>query len=618
VAGRSAGLSHCPTAGAGVATALTSWAISLSIEVALNMSGFKVLSKLFRDGGRRVSSRPRRPVRAQPALQALDERSLPSATFVQTNLVSDLPGVARVQDPPLLDPVGIALDTVHPAGQSFGFAIPALLSNRGEVFALGGNSLLRSTSVDLGSGEPTDVVFNTTASATDFSVTGALATRPAAFLFATGQGQIVAWNPQVGEQDNNGNILTFSLTGHVEFTAPDLANYTGLALGKVGAANFLYAADLGNRKIDVIDGQFHKVALGTNGFEAFTDPNQPAGYRPTNVQNINGRLYVTYNSGGTTPPDPAAGNGFIDVFETNGHFDGRLVSGGDLNDPYGLALAPAGFGDFGGALLVGNIIDGRIHAYNPTTGAELGTLNGPNGQPLTIPALHGLVFGAGAGKVGDANTLYFTAAPDQGQHGLFGSIAVNPGTAPRVTHVVVGDGTAQRSMVTQIQVAFDQHVVLPATAADAFRLTRQGDGAAVNLTAAVDDLGAGTVVTLTFVGGAVDPSLLNDPSLADGRYTLTVLAGRVAGPNGALDGNGDSAGGDDFGLAGDPANGLFRLFGDATGDGAVDNADFFRLKQTFLRSAGDPLFLGALDFNGDATVDNADFFQFRLRFGRAV
>src|SRR5262249_53380334 len=163
----------------------------------------------------------------------------------------------------------------------------------------------------------------------------------------------------------------------------------------------------------------------------------------------NGRLYVTYSEDGTRPPDPVAGHGFIDVFETNGHFDGRLVTGGDLNGPYGMALAPAGFGDFGGALLVGNIGDGRIHAYNPTTGAERAPRTGPAGQPLAIPSLHGLTFGAGTAKVGDANTLYFTASFPQGsvEHSLFGSIAVNPGTAPKVAGVVVSGngGATQRS-----------------------------------------------------------------------------------------------------------------------------------------------------------------------------
>jgi uncharacterized protein (TIGR03118 family) len=288
----------------------------------------------------RFGSRPRKSNRAQLLLQALDERSLPSATFMQTNLVADAPGVARVQDPNLIGAFGIALDTVNPASQSFGFAIPSSLSQRGEVFGLGSQRLSQSDSIDLGEALSTGVVFNSSGSNTDFLVTGGVTVRPAAFLFADSIGQIIAWNPKVGEQDALGNIQTFSLTGHVMFQAPDAAFYFGLALGKVGTANFLYAADRGNGKIDVIDGQFHKVTLGAGGFESFVDPNQPAGYRPFNIQNINGKLFVTYAPDGTAPLDPVAANGFIDVFEPNGHFDGRLVTGGDLNKPYGLVLAP--------------------------------------------------------------------------------------------------------------------------------------------------------------------------------------------------------------------------------------------------------------------------------------
>src|SRR5262249_15296378 len=138
-------------------------------------------------------------------------------------------------------------------------------------------------------------------------------------------------------------------------------------------------------------------------------------------------------------------------------------------------------------------------------------------------------------------------------------------------------GAAQRSLVTQVRVAFDQHVTLPANPADAFRLVRQGDGAPVALAATVDDTGAGTVVTLTFTAGAVEAR-----SLADGPYTLSVLAGRVGGPSGALDGDGDGQAGGDFVLAGNPAtNKLFRLFGDADGSGNVDTLDLFRLFQAF-------------------------------------
>jgi hypothetical protein len=187
-------------------------------------------------------------------------------------------------------------------------------------------------------------------------------------------------------------------------------------------------------------------------------------------------------------------------------------------------------------------------------------------------------------------------------------------TAPRVASVVVNAGAAQRSLVTRIQVTFDQHVTLPANAADAFRLVRQGDGAVVVLSAAVDNTGAGTVVTLVFTGGAVEPALLASASLADGRYTLTVLAGLVSGPNGSLDGDGNGAGGDNFVLAGDPAtNGLFRLFGDVSGDGFVNGTDFAQFRQVFGTTTL-PV-LSPFDVNGDGTVNGADFAEFRLRFG---
>src|SRR5262249_44355548 len=156
-----------------------------------------------------------------------------------------------------------------------------------------------------------------------------------------------------------------------------------------------------------------KVDLGTGGFETFTDPNLPKGFAPFGIALINGKLYVSYAKQGPGAEDDVAGkgNGFIDMFETNGHFDGRLVSRGDLHSPWGMVLAPSTFGDFGGALLVGNFGDGRIHAFNPTTGKELGTLSEAPGRPLVIDGLWGLAFGNGK-TAGDANTLYYAAGPD--------------------------------------------------------------------------------------------------------------------------------------------------------------------------------------------------------------
>jgi len=180
---------------------------------------------------------------------------------------------------------------------------------------------------------------------------------------------------------------------------------------------------------------------------------------------------------------------------------------------------------------------------------------------------------------------------------------------PTVSAVLVNQGANQRSRVTTVTVTFSQAVTLPGNPADAFTLVRQGGGS-VTLAAAVDNSGPTTVVTLTFTGGAV-----NFGSLADGRYTLTVLASQVGNVNGALDGDGNLAGGDDFVLVGDPATAprLFRLFGDNDGDGDVDAQDFGAFRGAF----GGVSNL-AFDFDNDGDVDAADFGQFRARFGSSV
>src|SRR5262249_42791481 len=162
----------------------------------------------------------------------------------------------------------------------------------------------------------------------------------------------------------------------------DGAVYTGLAIGNVGNAHFLYAADFHNGKIDVIDGQFHKVTLA--GF--FTDPNIPAGYAPFNVQNLGGKLYVTYaqqdaaTDGGSVA---GQGKGFVDVFDMSGNLIQRVASRGSLNAPWGVALAPAGFSTAGGDLLVGNFGDGHIEAFDSTRNFAFdGQLKGADGTAV--------------------------------------------------------------------------------------------------------------------------------------------------------------------------------------------------------------------------------------------
>jgi Dockerin type I domain len=215
--------------------------------------------------------------------------------------------------------------------------------------------------------------------------------------------------------------------------------------------------------------------------------------------------------------------------------------------------------------------------------------------------------------LGGNDTVDSSALPP-GVIGLTVNLGGDQPAAPRVTGVLVNGGAAQRSLVTQLRVAFDQHVTLPANPAGAFRLIRQGDGAAVQVSAAVDDSGTGTVVTLTFIGGAIE-----GVSLADGRYTLTVLAGQVSTVNGLLDGDGDGQAGGDLVERGDPAsNKLFRLFGDVNGDGAVNGLDLTVFRSTFGAALTDANYATFLDVNGDGAINGLDLAQFRDRFGATV
>src|SRR5262249_8980802 len=194
-----------------------------------------------------------------------------------------------------------------------------------------------------------------------------------------------------------------------------------------------------------------------------------------------------------------------------------------------------------------------------------------------------------------------------------GAYEVQSFLPPRVQNVTLNDGAAQRSRVLSATVNFDSVVLFPTNAADAFQLKRQSDNAMVVLTASVN--ANQTSVTLTFSGAPTDFG-----SLADGRYTLTVLAAQVTGYGGSLDGNGDGVGGDDYVLVGAPGTApeLHRLFGDSDGDGDVDAIDFLQLRASIGLVVGDPGFNSTFDFTGDGDVDAADFAQLRLRFGSSI
>jgi uncharacterized protein (TIGR03118 family) len=255
-------------------------------------------------------------------------------------------------------------------------------------------------------GPPTGIVFNTT---TAFGVGNGTSTGSAKFIFATEDGTIAGWAPNVN-LNHALKAVDNSSSGAV---------YKGLAIAAGGSGPLIYATDFHNARVDVFDGNFKPVVAAG----AFVDPHLPPGYAPFGIQTVNGDVYVTYAVQDAARHDNVngAGLGIVDVFDANGRFLRRVVSQGRLNAPWGIALAPAGFGRFANHLLIGNFGDGHIGAYEPATGHLAGQLRTIDHRPLKIDGLWGLAFGNGfAGQSADA--LYFTAGPADEAHGLYGRI----------------------------------------------------------------------------------------------------------------------------------------------------------------------------------------------------
>ena len=252
---------------------------------------------------------------------------------------------------------------------------------------------------------PTGIVFN---GSTDFKVTANGVTGASPFIFVGESGTVSGWSPAVDRT----HAITAVDTGGT-------ALYKGLAIGAYAGANYVYAADFRNNRIDVYDAAFKKATLpGT-----FTDPNLPAGYAPFGIQASGDRIYVAYAQRAASGDDEVkgAGLGVVDVYDTAGNLVRRVASGGALNAPWGLAVAPANFGDFSNALLVANFGDGRINAYNPATGTFIGTLAKSDKTPIVIDGLWGIAFGNGVNKQ-PTNTLFYTAGPGDEAHGAYGRI----------------------------------------------------------------------------------------------------------------------------------------------------------------------------------------------------
>ena len=349
----------------------------------------------------------------------------PGSAYRQTNLLSDLPGVAPVLDPLLVNPWGITKTASSPFWLANNRTSTTQLV-RGDVS--GAPVVLNPSpqTITIPGSLPTGTVNNPVA--TEFVLPGpcAAATCGATFLFASITGNITGWNANAPAAGSTSAVIAKSLPGHV---------YTGLAYANNGSGNFIYAADFANGTIDVFDKTF---ALQPSGNFPFSDPTIPTSagnnFHPFNIQNIGGSLYVTYAKVGSDGKDEdGVGNGFVRKFTPNGVRDLTFgINNGALNSPWGITVAPSGpgnpFGVFSGALLVGNFGEGNpsIHAYNPATGAFLGTLQNEAGDGIEIDELWALTFGNG-GAGGDVNTLYFTAGTAEEEHGLFGKL--NPTTA---------------------------------------------------------------------------------------------------------------------------------------------------------------------------------------------
>ena len=258
-----------------------------------------------------------------------------------------------------------------------------------------------------GPASPTGIVFNGTRA---FNVTQGGVTAPSVFIFVGEAGTVSGWAPSVN-MNTAIKVVDGGAAGKI---------YKGAALVSNAGGTFLYATDFHHAKVDVFDANFAPVTTAGG----FADPNLPPGYAPFGIQAIGDLIYVTFAKQDADAHDDVggAGLGAVDAFDTAGRLVRRVAAvGGPLNAPWGMALAPADFGPFGNALLVGDFGDGRINAFDPATGKFLGVLTKPDGSAIAIDGLWGIAFGNGLNGQ-PANTLFFAGGPADETHGVYGRI----------------------------------------------------------------------------------------------------------------------------------------------------------------------------------------------------
>src|SRR6266566_2979005 len=340
--------------------------------------------------------------------------SLQHATsfYEQHNLVSDGAVSADLVDAALVNAWGLVASPTSPWWVADNGTGLSTLYN--------GNTGAKVTLTVTVPGAPTGIVFN---GGPGFVLTGGARTGPARFIFASEDGTISGWNPTVAA--TQAIVVVDNSAGG--------AVYKGLAIATTAAGDRLYATNFRAGTVDVFDTAFHQVLGG------FTDHHLRPGYAPFGIQQLGGTIYVTYALQDADKKDDVAGegHGFVNAFDTAGNLIRRVASKGRLNSPWGLALAPADFGQFSGNLLVGNFGDGHINAFDLDRfqgNGELqqrGQLHAADGRPIAIDGLWALAFGNGA-AAGPTNALFFTAGPFDEEHGLFGKLVVTspPGQGP--------------------------------------------------------------------------------------------------------------------------------------------------------------------------------------------
>jgi uncharacterized protein (TIGR03118 family) len=338
------------------------------------------------------------------ALMLLCTATAGAQRFTQTNLISNTGMGDTKKDPNLVNPWGLARSSGSPWWTSNnGTNTSTLYAGDGTPFPPA-NPLVVSVP-----GGPTGTVYNGT---TGFPLNG----KPSTFLWATEAGTILAWN---------------GTTSATVVASKNNAIYKGLARATFRGANYLYATDFHNGRVDVLDANFNYVSLGRGEhnddcpfcLEAATR----AGFSPFGIQNIGGNLYVTYAKPDADRHDDVHGPGLglVAVFTPGGRPLRVFEHGSWLNAPWGLAEAPGDFGPFSHTLLVGNFGSGQIAAYNEQTGGFLGLFQNATGDPLAIDGLWAISFGNNT-QAGSALALYFTAGPNDESDGLFGYLTPVP------------------------------------------------------------------------------------------------------------------------------------------------------------------------------------------------